>query len=169
MKLGGGIRICKKPSQRRGSFQRWKQLPSAENKSCYLSDKKKAKRAVAEAMKNEAAKVMEEIRNDRNVVFRRMRMIKKKANDLAGNNCIKDENGNIVFAEDGRKRVWKEHMEAIMNEDRMGWNGECRSGLRSHGTICYERSGKSARNHEEWQGQWSNWNCQKAPSCFSTW
>ena len=71
-------------------------------------------------MKNEAVKEMEEIRNDRNVVFRRMRMMKKEAN--AGNNCMKDENGNIVFAEDGRKRVWKEHMEAIMNE-KNPWDG----------------------------------------------
>ena len=109
-------------SEKRKSFQRWKQLPSAENKSCYLSDKKNAKRAVAEAMKNEAVKEMEEIRNDRNVVFRRIRMMKKEANDLAGNDCIKDENKNIVFAEDGRKRVWKEHMEAIINE-KNPWDG----------------------------------------------
>ena len=101
--------VQKAISEKRKSFPKWKQLPSAGNKSCYLSDKKKAKRAVAEAMKNEAVKEMEEIRNDRNVVFRRMRMM-KEANDLAGNNCIKDENGKIVFAEDGRKRVWKEHI-----------------------------------------------------------
>ena len=109
-------------SEKKKSFQKWKQLPSAENKSCYLSDKQKAKRAVAEAMKNEAVKEMDEIRNDRNVVFR-MRMMKKEANDLAGNNCIKDENRNIVFAENGRKRVWKEHMEAIMNEENP-WDGK---------------------------------------------
>ena len=109
--------VQKAISEKRKSFQRWKQLPLAENKFCYFSDKKKAKRAVAEAVKE-----MEEIWNDRNVVFRRMRMMKKKAKDLAGNNCIKDENGKIVFAEDGRKRVWKEHMEAIMNEENP-WNG----------------------------------------------
>ena len=68
-------------------------------------------------MKNEAVKEMEEIRNDRNVVFRRIRRMKKEANDLAGNNCIKDENGKIVFSEDGRKRMWKEHVEAIMDEE----------------------------------------------------
>ena len=77
-----------------------------------ISDKKKAKRAFAEAVKE-----MEEIRHERNVVFHRMRMMKKEANDLAGNNCIKDENGKIVFAENGRKRVWKEQMEAITNEE----------------------------------------------------
>ena len=114
--------VQKAISKKRKSFQKWKQLSSAENKSCYLSHKKKAKRAVAEAMKNEAVKEMEEIRNDRNVVFRRMKMMKEKANDLAGNNCIEDKNGKIVFAEDGRKRVWKEHMEAIMNE-KNPWDG----------------------------------------------
>ena len=119
VKLGGGVRMCKKPSQRRESFQRWKQLPSAENKSCYLFNKRKAKKAVAETMKNEAVKEMEDIRNDRNVVFRRMRMMKKEANDLAGNNCIKNKNGKIVFAEDGWKRVWKE---AIINEENP-WDG----------------------------------------------
>ena len=72
-------------------------------------------------MKNEAVKEMEKIRNNRNVAFRRMRMMKKEAKDLAGNNCIKDENGKIVFTEDSRKRVWKEHMEAIMNEEN-SWN-----------------------------------------------
>ena len=59
---------------------------------------------------------MEEIRNDRNVVFRRIRMMKKEASDLAGDNCLRDKNGKAVFAEDGHKRVWKGHMEAIMNE-----------------------------------------------------
>ena len=34
-----------------------------------------------------------------------MRMMKKEANDLAGNNCNRDNNGEIVLAEDGRKRA----------------------------------------------------------------
>ena len=52
--------VQKTISEKRKSFQRCKKLPSAENKSCYLSDKKKSKRAVAEAMKNEAVKEMQE-------------------------------------------------------------------------------------------------------------
>ena len=84
--------------------------------------KKKAKRAVAEAMKKEAVKEMEEIWNDRNVVFRRIRMMEKDSNDLAGNNYIKEKNRKIVFAKDGCKKVWKEHMKAIMNEQNP-WDG----------------------------------------------
>ena len=92
-------------TEKRKSFRKWKQLPSGENKSRYFSDKKKAKRAVAETMKNEVIKEMDEKRNDRNVVFRRIRMMKKEAGDLSGNNCIKYKNGEVVFAEHGPKRV----------------------------------------------------------------
>ena len=90
---------------------------------------KRKPRAVAEAMKKKAVKEMEEIRNDRNVVFRRIRKMKNKASDLAGNNCIRGKNG----------------------------------------TTFYEQSGESTRDHEKWQGQWTNWNCQRAPSCLSRW
>ena len=93
-----------------------------KNKSRYVSDKKKAKRAVAEAMKKKAVKGMEKIRNDRNVVFRRMRIVKEEASDLASNNCFRDNNGKVVFAEGGRKRVWKGDIEAIMNEENP-WDG----------------------------------------------
>ena len=48
--------------------------------------------------------------------------MKKVAGDLAGNNCIKGKNRTIVFAEDSRKRVWKEHMKAIMDEENP-WDG----------------------------------------------
>ena len=44
-------------------------------------------------------------------------MVKKEA----GNNCVRDNNEKILFAEDGRTKVWKEHMEAIMNEEN-SWN-----------------------------------------------
>ena len=68
-------------------------------------------------MKNEAVKEMEEIRNDRNVVFNSIRMMKKEANDLSGDNCIKIMGGLYL-----PKRVWKEHMKAIMNE-KNPWGG----------------------------------------------
>ena len=73
-------------------------------------------------MKEEVVKELEEIRNDGNVVFRRMRIVKKKACDLVGNNCIKDKDRKIFFAEDGRKKVRKEHIEAIMKNENP-WDG----------------------------------------------
>ena len=102
------------------SHHREEKFSKVENKSHYVNDKKKAKRAVAEAMKKKAVKEMEEIRNDKNVVFHRIRMMKKEASNLESNNCIRDKNGKTVF--DGRKKVEKEHIEAIMNEENP-WDG----------------------------------------------
>ena len=48
-----------------------------------------------------------------------MRMMRNDSSNLAGSNCIKDKNGK--FSEDGRMRVWNEHMKAIMNEGNP-WN-----------------------------------------------
>ena len=107
--LGRGMRMCKKPSQRRGKVFRGGSNFYRLKINLAISEKKRAKRVVAEAMKNEVVKEMEEIWNDRNVVFRRMRVMKKEANDLAGNNCIKDKNGKIIFAENGRKSVERAH------------------------------------------------------------
>ena len=66
--------VQKAITEKRKSFKNWKQLPSRENEFRYVSDKKKAKRVVAEAVKE-----MKEIRNDRNDVFRRIKMMKKQA------------------------------------------------------------------------------------------
>ena len=95
--------------------------------------------------------------------------MKKEATDLAGNDYIKDKNGKVVFAEDGRKRVWKEHMKAIMNEENPGdgvVNVEVVEGPMEPFAM---NEVESTRDHEKCQGQWTNWNCQRAPSCFSTW
>ena len=96
---------------------------------------------------------MEEIWNDRNVVFSRMRIVKKKTSDLAGNNCIKNNNENIVFAGKGWKRVWKEQVEVIMNEENP-WDGmmnvEVVEGPME--PFAMKRGRERARDHEEWQG-----------------
>ena len=90
-----------------------------------MSQIKKANRAVAEAMKKVTVEEMDEIQNDRNVIFFKIRMTKNEVSDLAGNNCIKNKNGKIVFAKDGRKRLRKKHIETIMDEenpwDKIRW------------------------------------------------
>ena len=90
-------------------FSEMETTPIGGKKIPFVSDKKKAIRAVVEAMKKKTLKKMEEIRNQRNVVFRKIRMVKKKEKDLVGSNCVRDKNGKIVFAEDGHKSVEEAH------------------------------------------------------------
>ena len=59
-------------------------------------------------MKKEAVTELEDIQNDRNVLFCRIRMV-KETSDSTGNNCIRNNNGKIVFAENGLKSVEESH------------------------------------------------------------
>ena len=105
--------VQKTITKKRKSFWRWKKLSFGKIYPVMSLIKRKPKKA----MKKEAVKEMEKIWNDRNVVLCKIIIMKKKASDLAGNICIKDKNEKVVFAEDGPKRVWKEPMKAIINEE----------------------------------------------------
>ena len=36
--------------------------------------------------------------------------------------CVKDRQGRLILNEEGRKRVWKEYMEKLLNEENQ-WDG----------------------------------------------
>ena len=37
--------------------------------------------------------------------------------------CVKDRQGRLILNEESRKRVWKEYMEKLLNEENQ-WDGE---------------------------------------------
>ena len=39
----------------------------------------------------------------------------KEGKDIEGGDCMKDKNGRLVVSEKDRGKLWKEHMEKIMN------------------------------------------------------
>jgi len=46
-----------------------------------------------------------------------MKTIKKDGRDVEGGRCVRDTNRKLGCTEDDKKRIWKEHMEKIMNEE----------------------------------------------------
>ena len=46
-----------------------------------------------------------------------MKSLKKDGRDVAGGRCMRGTDGKLNFSEKDRGRVWKEHMEKIMNEE----------------------------------------------------
>ena len=43
--------------------------------------------------------------------------MKKKGKDVEGGRCLRGENRRLGFIEEDRVKIWKEHMEKIMNEE----------------------------------------------------
>ena len=44
-----------------------------------------------------------------------VKFIRKERRDIEGGGCMKDKNGKLVVSEKDHKKLWKEHMEKIMN------------------------------------------------------
>ena len=68
-------------------------------------------------MKTEADREMEELREKPNKIFKFVRFMKRDGKDVEGGKWIKGRNGKIGFNQEDRCKIWKEHMERIMNEE----------------------------------------------------
>ena len=51
-----------------------------------------------------------------NKVFKLVKSMKKDGKDVEGGRCMRGIDGRLNFREKDRGKVWKEHMERIMNQ-----------------------------------------------------
>jgi len=56
-----------------------------------------------------------------NKIFKFVKLMKKNGKDVEGGKWMKDKNGRLSFSEEDQCKIWKEHMEKIMNE-KNGWD-----------------------------------------------
>ena len=88
-----------------------------ENKARYKNMKNRVKKVVAKAMKEAAEQELRELSEHPNKVFKLVKSMKKDGKDVEGGRCMRGSNGRLNFCKKDRERVWKEHMERIMNEE----------------------------------------------------
>ena len=90
--------------------------------------KNRAKKVVAKTM--EAAKrELRGLSEHPNKVFNLVKSMKKDGKDVEGGRCMRGSDGRLSFSEKDRGKVWKEHMEIIMNEENeklTWWKGQLR-------------------------------------------
>ena len=64
---------------------------------------------------------MEELREKPNKILKFVKFMKRDRKDVEGRKWIKGKDGRIDFSQEDRCKIWKEHMEKIMNEEN-SWN-----------------------------------------------
>ena len=79
--------------------------------------KNRAKKVVAKAMKEAAEQELRELSEHPNKVFKLVKSMKKDGKDFEGGRCMRGSDRRLNFSGTERGRVWKEHMERIMNEE----------------------------------------------------
>ena len=72
---------------------------------------------VAKAMKEAPEQELRDLSEHPNKVFKLVKSMKKDGKDVEGGICMRGSHGRLNFSEKDRGRVWKEHMERIMNEE----------------------------------------------------
>ena len=72
---------------------------------------------VVKATKEAAEWDLRELSEHPNKVFKLAKSMKKDGKDDEGGRCIRVSDGRLNFSEKDRGKVWKEHMERIMNQE----------------------------------------------------
>ena len=104
-------------TKKKEAFKEYCKNKTEELKAKYREMNNRAKRVVEKAREEETEQLLCKFGKDRNSLFRFVRSIKRDAKDVEGSRCMRGKDGKLNFSEKDRGRVWKEHMEKIMNEE----------------------------------------------------
>ena len=112
-----GVLKCgfKAIDRKKKAFITWCKNRSAENKSNYRKARNRTREVVAKAMKQAAEEKMKVLYNKSNDVFKLVKFMRRGGKDINGGGCMKDKDGRLVVSEKDRGKLWKDHMEKIMN------------------------------------------------------
>ena len=105
--------VCRK----RELFRIWKQSQNEEDRKSYCVAKKDAKREVYIAMDQKAQEAVEKVDSYRGgrELFRFAKQRTGEKKEVVGISCLKNESGAVGVSVDDQKKIWKEHMEKLMN------------------------------------------------------
>ena len=101
--------------RKKKAFKLWCTKRSMENKNNYRKARNETKKVIAKAMKQEAEQEMSVLCTKPNDVFKFVKFMRKVGRDIEGGGCMKDKDGRLVVGEKDRGKLWKKHMEKIMN------------------------------------------------------
>ena len=104
-------------ARKKEAFKTFCKTGLEEHKIFYTKMRNQTKKVIAKAMKTEAEKEMEELREKPNKIFKFVKFMKRDGKDVEGGKWIKGRDERIGFSQEDRCKIWKEHMEKIMNEE----------------------------------------------------
>ena len=96
----------------------WKAWKMGGSKEEYLAAKRSAKSAVYEAKKNSAEEKFSNLQGDReklNYVFKSARKLNRENQDIVGDKCVKDDEGNIAYDDEAKLEAWRQHYQRLLN------------------------------------------------------
>ena len=102
---------------KKAAFKEVCRFSSEENKTKYKSIKIQTRKIVARAMRMEANQELNNLYQSSNSVFYFLQRMKKERKNEQRGRCLRERDGRLGFIGEDRAKIWKEHMENIMNEE----------------------------------------------------
>ena len=101
--------------RKKKAFKTWCKNRSAENKSNNRKARNRIKKVKRKKPCKSHEKEMKVLYNKSNDVFKLVKFMRRDGKDINGGGCMKDKDGRLVVSEKDRGKLWKDHMEKIMN------------------------------------------------------
>ena len=96
----------------------WKSWQKGETtKEPYLEAKRRAKSAVYTARKSAQEAKFGDLRSSeqRNKIFKEARKMKNENQDIVGDKCVKNDDGNMAFDDKSKLAAWESHYKKLLN------------------------------------------------------
>ena len=103
---------------KKAAFKELCRFLSEENKTQYKRIRNQTRKIVARAMRMEANQELNDLYQNSNSVFYFLRRMKKEGKDVERGRRLRGGDGQLGFIEEDRAKIWKKHIEKIMNEEK---------------------------------------------------
>ena len=96
-------------ARKKEAFKTFCKTGSEKHKISYRKMRNQTKKVIATAMKTEAEKEMEQLREKPHKIFKFVKLMKRDGKHVEGEKWIK-RHGRTAFSKEDRCKIWKEHM-----------------------------------------------------------
>ena len=104
-------------ARKKEAFKELYRFPSEENNTQYKCIQNQMRKIFARTMRMEAKQELNNLFQNCNSVFYFLRRMKNEGKDVEGGRCLRGRDERFGFIEENRAKIWKDHMEKIMNEE----------------------------------------------------
>ena len=128
--------VAKAVESKKKLYKNWKKDRTSENKELYNKAKQYSKKVVTLAKKAKSEDLAKELDSDegKRKVYRIAKQMARDRQDVVNVNCLRNKAGKVVVDTEEMKKVWKDYMEQLLNEENV-WDQKVDSNVKE-GPEC---------------------------------
>ena len=105
--------------EKRKLYLAWRKLDNVASRDAYYKAKRHARRVISKAQARQREDLAENLKTaeGKGKLFRAVKKMAKKNEDVVGGGCVKNKEGKVVTEGEDMKEVWRAYFEKLLNEE----------------------------------------------------